>query len=145
MGRVSFTARAVTAVLGLGVVATVASGHHSYAMFDGDRTLTVKGTVAKLEWTNPHVFVWLYVPNQAAASGFDLYAFENGSPNVLARKGWSDGTFAAGEELTIEYWPLLDGRTGGHFKQATRADGSVLTGAGGPRGVDGTLPPEEQR
>ena len=108
-------------------------------MFDGTRTVTVKGTVAKLEWTNPHVFVWIYVPNAARESGFDLYAFENGSPNVLARGGWSTTTFAAGEELTIEYWPLIDGRTGGHFELATRADGSVIRGAGGPRGVDGIV------
>lgn len=120
--------------------AGAATAHHSYAMFDGTRTLTVKGTLAKLEWTNPHVFVWVYVPN-SAQNGFDLYAFENGSPNVLARRGWSKTTLAPGEALTIEYWPLTDGRTGGHFVQATRADGTVLQGAGGPRGVDGTLPP----
>jgi len=144
MSRVFFAARALIAALGLGVAAA-ASAHHSYAMFDGERTLTVKGTVAKLEWTNPHVFIWMYVPNSAVESGFDLYAFENGSPNVLARSGWSKDTFAAGEELTIEYWPLLDGRTGGHFRQATRADGSTLRGAGGPRGVDGSLPPETVR
>jgi hypothetical protein len=122
-------------------VATVADAHHSYSMFDGTRTLTVKGTVAKIEWTNPHVFIWVYVPNAARESGFDLYAFENGSPNVLARSGWSRTTFAEGEEVTIEYWPLTDGRVGGHYKQATRTDGSVLRGAGGPRGVDGSLPP----
>jgi hypothetical protein len=110
-------------------------------MFDGTRQLTVKGTVAKLEWTNPHIFIWVYVPNAAAENSFDLYAFENGSPNVLTRLGWSKTTFAAGEEVTIEYWPLVDGRSGGHFFRATRADGSVIRGAGGPRGVDGSLPP----
>jgi hypothetical protein len=109
-------------------------------MFDGTRTVTVTGTVAKLEWTNPHVFIWLYVPS-AGGNGFDLYAFENGSPNVLARSGWSKSAFAEGEKITIEYWPLADGRNGGHYKQGTRADGTVLRGAGGPRGVDGTLPP----
>jgi hypothetical protein len=133
-------ARVLVVAFGLTTAATAAS-HHSYAMFDGARTLTVKGTVAKLEWTNPHIFIWVYVQNPAAENGFDLYAFENGSPNVLARGGWSRTTFAAGEELTIEYWPLVDGRTGGHFAQATRADGSVIRGAGGPRGVDGRLPP----
>jgi hypothetical protein len=122
-------------------VADVAAGHHSYAMFDGTRTVTVKGSVAKLEWTNPHVFIWLYVPNAARENGFDLFAFENGSPNVLARMGWSKDTFAAGEELTIEYWPLNDGRTGGHFARALRVDGSEIRGAGGPRGVDGSLSP----
>ena len=120
----------------------VALAHHSYAMFDGTRTLTVTGTVAKLEWTNPHVFVWVYVPNKDAASGYDLYAFENGSTNVLARRGWSKTTFAPGEKVTIEYWPLKDGRNGGHFRRATHADGHVTKGAGGPRGVNGDQPPE---
>jgi hypothetical protein len=125
--------RALTVVLGPCVAAS-ASAHHSYAMFDAARTVTVTGTVAKLEWTNPHVFVWVYVPNAARDNGFDLYAFENGSPNVLLRRGWSKETFAAGEKLSIAYWPLADGRTGGHFAVATRVDGSVVRGAGGPGG-----------
>ncbi len=77
-------ARALMGALGLAAAAT-AAGHHSYAMFDGSRTFTVKGTVAQLEWTNPHILIWVYVPNAAAQNGFDLNAFENGSPNVLAR------------------------------------------------------------
>jgi hypothetical protein len=124
-------------------VAAGASAHHSYAMFDGKRTATVTGTVAKIEWTNPHVFIWVYVPNDARESGYDLYAFENGSPNVLTRRGWSPTTFAAGEKLAITYWPLLDGRTGGHFAVATRADGSNVRAAGGPGGsvdVSSTVP-----
>jgi len=132
--RNSHRARYVVALaLELGM-ATGAAAHHSYAMFDGARTSTVTGTVAKVEWTNPHVFVWVYVPNAARESGFDLYAFENGSPNVLARRGWSPTIFTAGEKLAITYWPLLDGRTGGHFAVATRVDGSNIRGAGGPGG-----------
>jgi Family of unknown function (DUF6152) len=124
---------AFAAALGLCVAAS-ASAHHSYAMFDAARTATVTGTVAKLEWTNPHVFIWVYVPNAARDSGFDLYAFENGSPNVLLRRGWSKETLAVGEKVSIAYWPLADGRTGGHFAVATRVDGSVIRGAGGPGG-----------
>lgn len=140
MTFLNVTRRALGVAVGVGIAQSTAA-HHSYAMFDGTRTLTVKGTVAQLEWTNPHIFIWVYVPNSARESGFDLYAFENGSPNVLTRIGWSKTTFAAGEEVTIEYWPLTDGRTGGHFARATRADGSDIRGAGGPRGVDGSLPP----
>jgi hypothetical protein len=110
-------------------------------MFDGTRTLKVVGTVAKIEWTNPHVFVWVYVRNAERESGYELYAFENGSPNVLERLGWSKSLFAVNEPVTIEYWPLLDGRAGGHFASATRADGTVIRGAGGPRGVAGAVPP----
>lgn len=138
------TRRCLGAALGL-LGAATAAAHHSYAMFDGNRTVTVTGTVAKLEWTNPHVFIWLYVPKASGDQGFDLYAFENGSPNVLARMGWSKDTFAAGEELTVEFWPLTDGRTGGHFARARRADGTELRGAGGPRGLDGALPSQASR
>ena len=113
-------------------LAAPAWAHHSYAMFDGSRTLKVEGTIAKLEWMNPHVYVWVYVRNEKTPGGYDLYAFENGSTNVLARMGWSKQTFKAGEKVTVEYWPLKDGRTGGHFVQATHADGRVSPGVGGP-------------
>jgi hypothetical protein len=108
------------------------SAHHSYNMFDGSQTLTVTGSVAKLEWRNPHVFVWVYVRDANAEGGYELYAFENGSPNVLARIGWSKDVLQAGEQIAIAYWPLRDGRSGGHLLSATRADGSELSGAGGP-------------
>lgn len=134
--------RALVVTLGLLGTGT-AVAHHSYAMFDGTRTLKVVGTVAKIEWTNPHVFVWVYVPNAERESGYDLYAFENGSPNVLERVGWSKTLFAVNEPVTIEYWPLFDGRTGGHFASATRADGSVVRGVGGPTSPSRPLRPAQ--
>jgi hypothetical protein len=115
---------------------SLASAHHSYAMFDGSKTLTVSGTIAKLEWANPHVFIWVYVPSSKAPKGYDLYAFENGSTNVLVRRGWSKTTFKAGEKISVDYWPLRDGRTGGHFIKATHEDGHVTLGVGGPNGAN---------
>jgi len=114
---------------------SAATAHHSYSMFDGSKTLTVEGTVAKLEWMNPHVYVWVYVPNKNAPRGYDLYAFENGSTNVLTRLGWSKTALVAGEKISVEYWPLKDGRNGGHFLKATHADGRVTPGVGGPNGI----------
>src|SRR5688572_9794874 len=111
-------------------------GHHSYLMFDGTRKLTVSGTVAKIEWMNPHVYVWVYVPKPAAPTKYDLYAFENGSINVLSRLGWTKSSFAAGEKVTVEFHPLKDGRTGGHLTHVTGANGRVLAGAGGPNDRD---------
>ena len=128
-----YLAAGALALLGLGIAEGV-SAHHSYAMFDGSQTKTVTGTVAQLEWVNPHVFLWVYVANPASDTGYDLYAFENGSPNVLRQRGWSQALFAPGDLLAITYWPLLDGRTGGHFAVATRSDGTVIRGAGGPGG-----------
>jgi uncharacterized protein DUF6152 len=123
--------KTVVAVILLLLTSSVWS-HHSYAMFDGSRTLSVSGTVAKLEWMNPHVFVWLYVPNSMAKEGYDLYVFENGSPNVLARLGWTRTSLTAGEKIVVEYWPLKDGRNGGHFTRTIYSDGRILYGAGGP-------------
>jgi hypothetical protein len=141
LGR-SVSARFI--LLAAGSISTPAAwAHHSYAMFDGTKTLSVSGTVAKLEWANPHVYVWVYVRNPSAASGYDLYAFENGSTGVLSRLGWSASTFSVGEKITVEYWPLKDGRTGGHFVKGTHQDGRVAPGAGGP-GATRVVPKEAQ-
>lgn len=110
------------------------SAHHSYAMFDGSQVKTIVGTVAKLEWVNPHVFLWVYVPNSDSDTGYDLYALENGSPNVLRVRGWSPTFFEEGELVAIRYWPVIDGQNGGHFAVLTRADGTIVYGAGGPGG-----------
>lgn len=104
----------------------VATAHHSYAMFDESGTRTVSGTVAKLEWKNPHVFIWVYVPSQATPGKYDLWAFENGSPSVLTRHGWDKEVLKPGEKVTMEYWPLRSGVVGGHCEKATRPDGLIL-------------------
>jgi hypothetical protein len=101
-------------------------GHHSYAMFDTSRTVTVKGTVAKLEWMNPHAFVWVYVPNPDKAGTYDLWGFENGSPSVLQGHGWNKEVLKAGDKIEVEYWPLRDGSSGGHCEKVTFADGRAL-------------------
>jgi hypothetical protein len=129
-------------MMGVGLAAclgtTPAQAHHSYAMFEVSKKLTVSGTVAKWGWQNPHTYLWVYVPNPKAPSGHDLYSFENGSTNILGRLGWSKTTFTSGEKVTVEYFPLKDGRTGGHLTQVTYPDGRVIKGAGGP-GITGQI------
>lgn len=128
--KLPLAAGIVLAAVILGPSAALA--HHSYAMFDNAATQTVRGTVARLEWRNPHVFLWLYVRKPGGARGYDLWAFENGSPSGLSARGWSRGTFAAGEQITVEYWPLRSGENGGHVERVIWSDGRTLDGAGGP-------------
>lgn len=113
----------------LGMTA-LAEAHHTYALFDASKTLTVTGTVAKLEWTNPHTFVWVYVPSTENAGKFDLYAFENGSPNAVTKAGWSKTSVQAGDRITVDYAPLRDGRKGGHLLSLKLPDGRTLHGVG---------------
>jgi hypothetical protein len=90
--------------------------------------LVVQGSVAKLEWVNPHVFVWIYVRKPDGQDAYDLYAFENGPIGMLTRYGWTKNAFKIGEKVSVQYFPLKDGRTGGYFIKATRVDGTVLVG-----------------
>jgi hypothetical protein len=117
-------------LIGLTAVAMLlpAVAHHSYAVFDLKKRLTVAGTVAKFEWTNPHSYVWVYVPKPGSPKEYDLYAFENGSPTMMTRLGWTKSVLKAGDRVVIDYSPLKDGRHGGHLARVTFADGRVLGG-----------------
>jgi hypothetical protein len=103
--------------------------HHSYAMFDHSRTVTLEGSVAKVEWVNPHVFVWLYVKKKGGKPGeYDLYGFENGPITMMMREGWTRETLKVGEVVNVQFFPLTDGRMGGYFIKALHADGRVSVG-----------------
>jgi hypothetical protein len=110
------------------VFSSLASAHHSYAMFDLTKTSTVEGTVAKIEWTNPHTFVWIYVKKPGKAGSYDLWGFENGPPGLLARQGWQKDSLKPGEKIIVQFFPQRDGGHGGHFVRAVHADGSELGG-----------------
>ena len=65
--------------------ATVARAHHSFAAFDMTQQKTVSGVVKKVDWTNPHI--WLYMDVEKDGGGVDTYAFEGMTPNFLERRG----------------------------------------------------------
>jgi hypothetical protein len=97
-------------------------------MFDTTKSVFVEGTLAKVEWVNPHTFVWLYVAKTDKPGEYDLYGFENGPINMLTRGGWTKDSLHVGEKLTVQYFPLKDGRTGGSFVKAIHQDGTELVG-----------------
>ena len=114
------------------VVASVGpvAAHHSFAPFDLRSEKTVTGTVKRLDWTNPHTWVWVDVPNEQG--GTDTWGFEGMSPNYLARRGWTKSTLKPGDTISVVFRPLRDGSKGGSFMNAKFPDGRVLTMTGAP-------------
>ena len=104
--------------------ATASYGHHSFAMFDQSKQVTLQGTVREFQWTNPHAWIHLDVSN---ADGLkDTWQVELNSPNNLKRQGWKSSSIKAGDQVTLVLNPLKDGSKGGLFISVTLPDGSVL-------------------
>jgi hypothetical protein len=110
-------------------VAAAAWSHHSAApVFDMNAEKTVMGVVKQVDWTNPHIWIWLDVPNESG--GTETFGFEGMSPNFLARRGWTRTSLQPGMRITVTFRPLKDGKAGGMFMTGRLEDGKVLTSAG---------------
>ena len=119
------------ATLTAAAIAVPAFAHHSFSMFDAEKTVTMKGTVKELEWTNPHS--WLRVTVQDQATGRDAnWAFEMGPPAQQIRRGWKPDSLRPGDAVTLKMHPLKDGSRGGQLVEATLPDGRTVGGAGAP-------------
>jgi hypothetical protein len=88
----------------------------------------VTGTVHKVDWTNPHIWLWIDVTNDKGTT--DTFGFEGMSPNFLARRGWTRTTLKVGDKITINYRPMKDGSKGGMFMTG-QANGKALSMMGG--------------
>jgi len=92
---------------------TAALAHHSFAMFDQSKTVTLEGTVRDFRWTNPHVFIELTAKGESGDD--EEWSIEMTSPEHLARVGWRPGTLKPGDQLTLLIHPLIDGDRGGQY------------------------------
>ena len=111
---------------GMAVVfcAVPALAHHSFAMFDAERTMTVEGTVKEFQWTNPHSWIHLMV---ADSEGKPVqWSVELGAPSGLARQGWVPKTLTPGMNVKVLIHPLREGYPGGQFLHITLPDGKQL-------------------
>jgi hypothetical protein len=118
---------AVVCTIVLAATPLAAQAHHSYAMFDRSKTVTLNGVVKQYQWTNPHSWIQLTVPNDAG--GADEWSIEMGSPFELLRVGWTTTTVKAGDKVSIQIHPVKDGTKGGGFVSGTDAAGHPLGGA----------------
>jgi len=111
---------------GLGVSASLpVLAHHSFAMFDQSKEVTLVGTVTEFQWTNPHAFIHVEVKEGAQTGVWDI---ELNSPNNLKRQGWKPDSVKAGDKVTLLANPLRDmsQHKGGLFIAVTLPDGKVL-------------------
>jgi hypothetical protein len=114
-----------------GAIAAPAFAHHSFAMFDADKTITVTGTVKEVEWTNPHTWLRVIVIDQATGKPTQ-WGFEMGPPAQQLRRGWKPDSLKPGDKFTLKMHPLKDGSRGGQLVEATLPDGRTVGGAGAP-------------
>lgn len=101
------------------------SAHHSFAAdYDATKSLTLTGTVAKVEWMNPHVRFYLDVKD--ASGQVTNWEFELGSPNTLMRSGWTRNSLRIGEQITVQGCRAKDNSNQGNATSIVSSDGKVL-------------------
>jgi len=126
--RTALSSIALIVVLALGTQSAMA--HHSFAMFDTAKSVTITGTVSTFEWTNPHAYIEI---DTAETTGAKHWSVEMGSPSILMQSGWKFKDLKHGDKITVTLSPLKDGQPGGLLIQATLPDGRTL-GNGPGRG-----------
>ena len=123
------------AVLGLVASAGAAAAHHAFAAeFDAAKPIKLKGTVAKMEWINPHT--WLHLDVKRPDGKTERWMIEGGPPNALYRRGFTKNSLPIGSELVVEGFRAKDGSLKGNGRELTFADGRRLfvgsSGTGAP-------------
>ena len=110
--------------------------HHSFASeFDASKPVIVKGAVTKVEWTNPHI--WIYVDNKDEKGVVSRWQCEMGSPNTLTRQCWKKDSLKEGDQVVIEGSRDKDGTNTCNARTVRLADGTRMfagsSGGDGPR------------
>lgn len=117
--------RLITGIIISLVAAAPLQAHHSTAVYEKkDKQLTLKGTVKEFQYTNPHIWIQLYVTGENKKTV--EWGIEGGSPNFLRRQGWTAKSLQAGDEVTVVIRPLRDGQPGGTLISVTFSDGRKL-------------------
>jgi len=121
---------ALLAAAGLLMAVTPLLAHHSFAAeFDGEKPVDLTGTVTKVDWVNPHS--WVYIDVKGADGTVANWGLETGPPNVLYRAGWRKDTLKPGDAITVHGFIAKDGSHTVAAREITTPDGRKLF-AGSP-------------
>lgn len=105
-------AAAILAGSAILAAAAPASAHHSYAMFDRTKQATYEGTVKEFQWTNPHAWIQVMIPDPTSGAEVE-WGFELGGTQSLVRRGWTRTSLKPGDKVVITANPRRDGHPGG--------------------------------
>lgn len=103
---------------------TVASAHHSFAMFELGKDLTVDAVVKEVQFTNPHVWLQILVNDEQGVA--TEWSIESGAPGMMLRNGWKPSTLKSGDKVKLTLHPLKNGKPGGSLVRVIVPDGRVL-------------------
>ena len=110
------------------VLAAAAYAHHPFAAeYDWTKPVTITGTVSKMEWTNPHAFLYMEGKDQNGET--KQWTLEMGSPAALTRAGWNRNTLKMGDQITVEAWLSKTKNDRANVKSVKLPDGRELSGA----------------
>ncbi len=117
----------ISLVVVLALMGSAAFAHHSRSMFDQTKEDTLVGTVTDFQWTNPHCWIQVLVPDPSNPSAEPVeWGIEMGAPVEMMRKGWKPGSLNPGDKVTIVANPLRDGQHGGLVLSVTGPDGKII-------------------
>jgi hypothetical protein len=119
-----WAAAGFTVALTLSIGIAPLSAHHSFALYDMNKSTEIDGTVVKMEWSNPHC--WLFIMALAADGSQVSYGFEMTSVGEMSRKGWAKNVLKPGDKVKVKYHPVHDGRPAGYLMTAMTADGRYI-------------------
>lgn len=105
-----------------------ADAHHSFGMFDDKQCPYVEGVVKKFEFVYPHV--WLWIESEDSDGTQSLWGLVGADPATLAQYGWSQESVKKGEEITVWFNPLSDGRKGGSMRHVKLSKGETVSAQG---------------
>jgi hypothetical protein len=105
-------------IVGLALInAWPANAHHSFAMFDAQKKVTLDGTVKEYDWSSPHTWLHVLVPDDKGE--VQEWVLEGGAPTNLLREGWSKSSMKPGDKILVVIHPLRDGSHGGSLVDVT--------------------------
>ena len=127
-------AKCLLAAAALVCVAAGSQAHHSFAaQYDSNKPVKMTGVLTKLEWTNPHVYIYIDVTDEASKKVTN-WAFEMGPPHMLQKSGWKKNELKLGEVLEVDGWLARDGGTSGHARRVMRQSTGEVLGAASSAG-----------